>query len=654
MDPLSIAAAAAGLSLAAYLDARLRLADDLTLVKAVAGARLAMASNNRNDRNSLYYVFEKARDKREDEDCYVCDGVGLSWNQVAEESNRLAHYLLAQGLERGDTIALFMPNKLAYPIVWLACLAIDVIPAFINFNLTSAALTHCITVASPKLVLYDSSLSAPISHIASELRDKLFPGKVKMVKWSDEWTKPLSRSGEKGEGEKEKEVEVEGETVLDDKTRKQFSSDRIPDERRSGIQWSSPACLIYTSGTTGLPKAALTLHGRCVVGFRCWTAINSFDRHSRIYTPMPLYHSTALILAVGLSWHSASTVIIGRKFSATRFWEDVRESKANVVQYVGEVLRYLLATPPSHLDKQHAVRLAYGNGCRPDVWEKFRERFGVQVISEFFASSEGNGSLFNHNSNSFGAGAVGSEGALLGLFQKNKQVIVRVDPLTEEPERTKEGMCVRAEADEPGELVIRIEEGSGYQQFAGYYGNKAATEKKIIQDVLVKGDKFFRTGDLLRRSPLGHFYFHDRLGDTFRWRSENVSTTEVAEKLGEVVGEVAVYGVLVPGHDGRAGCAAIPKHAARTLDLDKLAEHVQRMLPRFAQPVFVRVVEELESTGNGKVTKVKHRTEGVDPSVVPSTPDFPIYWLEYSGGKGRYKVLTEGDWKRIGEGKARL
>ncbi|BGP33857.1 hypothetical protein JCM10296v2_005663 [Rhodotorula toruloides] len=295
-----------------------------------------------------------------------------------------------------------MPNKPAYPIVWLACLAIDNVPAFINYNLTGQGLAHCINVAGPPLVLYDSDYASPIAEISSSLSEKN-PG-IKFVRRCDRFNTGV---GEKAQGG------VEGEVRLDEGVLRQMSEKRIPDERRNGVTWQSPCCLIYTSGTTGLPKAALTLHGRCSTASKVWTSLNEFDKKTRIYTPMPLYHSTAALLAVGVAWNAGATVVIGRKFSASSFWKDVRESRANVIQYVGEGLG------------------------------EVRERFGVQVISEFFASSEGNGSLFNHNGNKFGAGAVGKEGMIVGTFQRNKQVLLRVDPLTEEPARGKDGLCIR-------------------------------------------------------------------------------------------------------------------------------------------------------------------------------------------------------------------
>ncbi|GAA5822938.1 hypothetical protein JCM3770_002180 [Rhodotorula araucariae] len=640
------ATAFAGASALAYLDARYRIGDDLRLARGIVKARIALRLNDRRDRNSIYYVFEDAAQKQRDHDCYVCEGTTLSWAEVQTAVNRLAHWLLSQGLARGDTIALYMPNKPAYPIVWLACLAIDVVPAFINYNLTGQSLAHCVAVAEPKLVLYESDLAASIADIAPSL------GSAKLVRWVDSFSKPFS--GEKG---------VQGEMVLDEGVLAQMSTERIPDERRSGIKWSSPCCLIYTSGTTGLPKAALTLHGRCATAAKVWSTLNSFGKNTRIYTPMPLYHSTAAILAVCVAWNARSTVVIGRKFSASTFWRDVRESKADVVQYVGEVLRYLLARPPSPEDKQHCVRLAYGNGCAylsplhcggekltrvTQVWEKFRERFGVQIISEFFASSEGNGSLFNRNGNAFGAGAVGKEGLIVSTFQGSKQVLLRVDPLTEEPARGKDGLAIRAGVNEPGELVILIDNSSPYQAFAGYHNNPSATSKKIIRSVLRPDDTYFRTGDLLRRDGDGHWYFADRLGDTFRWKSENVSTADVAEKLGQVVHEANVYGVLVPSHEGRAGCAAIPLSASKPVDFAALSTHVQRTLPRYAQPLFVRLVPAMESTGTGKQLKVQLRNEGVDPAVVRDE----VWWLK--PGAGGYVPFTREDWAALQAGKHKL
>lgn len=631
MASLSTAALVAGGL--AYLDAR--LGNDLKMASGLVNARIGLATANRKDENSIYYYFDRASKQRPDQDCYVCQDQTLTFNQVAKEVNRLAHWLLSQGLGKGDSIALYLPNKPAYPIIWLACLAINVVPAFINFNLTGEGLVHCINVASPKLVLYESDLSSSITEISNLLRQK--NPSIKFVRWIDRFT---TRPNEEKES-------IEDEVRLDGEVLKQMSDKRVSDKYRKGITWQDPAVYIYTSGTTGLPKAATVTHGRTATAMRVWTKHNGFDRKSRIYTPMPLYHSTASLLAVAVSWNAQACVIIGRKFSASSFWDDVRASNANVIQYVGEVLRFLLAVSASPRDKDHNVYMAYGNGCRPEVWSAFRERFGVRVISEFFASSEGNGSLLNYNANNFGAGAVGREGILVSAAQKTKQVIVKVDALTEEPFRDEHGRCVRAEPNEPGELILFIDMTSPHLAFAGYYGNESGTNKKILKDVFKTGDAWFRTGDLLRRDQDGLYYFCDRLGDTFRWKSENVATTTVAEAVGAVVEHPNVYGVLVPSHEGRAGCVAVPK-AGGPIDFPKLSQHVAKTLPKYAQPLFIRIVDKTETNGTEKQLKVALRNQGVDPDVVQDQ----VWWLHPR--EKVYVPFNRQDWDDLKAGKHRL
>ncbi|GAA5836202.1 hypothetical protein JCM5353_001936 [Sporobolomyces roseus] len=625
---------AAGLAGAAYLNAR--LGNDLAMASGLINARIGLAGENRRDQNSLYYYFDRAHQKRGDADCYVCEDQTLSFNQVAIEVNRLAHWLLSQGLQKGDAIALYLPNKPAYPIIWLACLAINVVPSFINYNLVGDGLVHCINVASPKLIIYESDLTSSIADVASTLRQKT--PSLKFARWVDRFTKEV--------GSIEKQA-IEDEIRLDEGVLRQMSDKRIPDHHRNGVSWQSPCVYIYTSGTTGLPKAATVTHGRTATAMRVWTKHNGFTKNSRIYTPMPLYHSTASILAIAVSWNAQCCVIIGRKFSASTFWKDVRASNADTIQYVGEVLRFLLAVPPSPLDKKHNVKMAYGNGCRPDVWKAFRERFGVQVISEFFASSEGNGSLLNYNANDYGAGAVGREGILVSAAQKSKQIIVKVDSLTEEPYRNEKGFCVRADVNEPGELILFIDMAVPHLAFAGYHGNEAGTNKKILKDVFKKGDAFFRTGDLLRRDQDGLYYFCDRLGDTFRWKSENVATTTVAEALGAVVDHPNVYGVLVPSHEGRAGCAAVPRDGG-PIDFPKLSQHVAKTLPKYAQPLFIRIVDKLETGGTEKQLKVALRNQGVDPDQISDE----VWWLHPT--QKVYVPFTRDDWTALQAGQHRL
>lgn len=350
-----------------------------------------------------------------------------------------------------------------------------------------------------------------------------------------------------------------------------------------------------------------------------------------------------------------STIVIGHKFSAKNFFKDARESDSTIIQYVGETMRYLLATPKNvdpvtgeDLDKKHRIRLAYGNGMRPDVWDKVKQRFNIETIAEFYSSTEGVSGHWNRSTNDFTAGAIGRNGRVTELLLGNSLALVEVDHEKEEPRRDPvTGFCIRVPRGESGELLYALDPADIANKYQGYFNNSSASEKKILRDVFVKGDAWFRTGDTLKWDTEGRWYFTDRIGDTFRWKSENVSTNEVAEVLGSHpdIAEANVYGVLLPHHDGRAGCAAIVlKNGAVDLDAglsESLAVHVLANLPRYALPIFLRVTAELERTGNNKQPKHILRQEGVDPSKV-SVND-RMYWLQ--GNK--YVPFGAKDWEQL-------
>lgn len=402
---------------------------------------------------------------------------------------------------------------------------------------------------------------------------------------------------------------------------------------------------------------------------------------------MPLYHSTAAVLGFSAALIHGATYIVGRRFSARRFWAEVRETDATVVQYVGETMRFLLATPPSYdpvtkecLDKKNKVRMIYGNGLRPDIWEKVKERFGIETVCEFYASTEGTSGAWNKSSNSFSAGAIGRNGFLGNLALSFSTVVVKVDIDTEEPWRdAKTGFCERVPRGEPGELLYKINAENVKESFQGYLNNKAATEKKIMRNVFTKGDAYFRTGDMVRWDQEGRWYFSDRLGDTFRWRSENVSTSEVAHVIGThpAVHESNVYGIRIPHHEGRAGCAclvfeeqiaaegspetATQKQADPTYKtpiirpssdvLKSLADHASANLPKYAVPLFLRVTRTMESTGTLKQQKVALRNEGADLDLMAEKKiDDLWYWFK----DGKYVEFRKGDWEEMKGGRVRL
>ena len=380
----------------------------------------------------------------------------------------------------------------------------------------------------------------------------------------------------------------------------------------------------------------------------------------RWYNCMPMYHGTGGIGAMTCIMSGVS-LAIGKGFSVRNFWRDVRDSESTFFVYVGETARYLLAAPPSTLDNQHKVRCMWGNGLRPDVWLRFRERFGVPETTEFFNSSEGMLSLAVWNRGDFSADCVGHHGALLRFSMRNTFVPVQIDHETDDIARDpKTGFVIRNSYEEGGEIIVKL---ANEKVFSGYWGNPEATAKKYVRDVFEKGDLYYRSGDALKRTPDGRWFFLDRLGDTYRWKSENVSTTEVAEIIGRFPGvfEANVYGVAIPNHEGKAGCAAlsIAPESRQSFDWPALASYSRERLPKYAVPVFIRVAEgEVGGTAshNNKQDKVSLRAEGVDPSLrgsrVLSGKGDEMYWLPPKGD--RYMPFGEKDWQDLLGGTARL
>ena len=364
---------------------------------------------------------------------------------------------------------------------------------------------------------------------------------------------------------------------------------------------------------------------------------------------------------------AGATLALGRKFSTSRFWHEVRQHQATIILYVGETCRYLLSAPPAvdpvtgqNLDRQHRVHTAFGNGLRPDVWNRFKDRFGIERIFEFYGATEGNFATWNVSRNDFSVGAIGRNGWLYALVLRPSVSIVEVDHDTDLPIRDeKSGFCRRVKTGEPGELMFALPPAQVKKRFQGYFGDSAATNKKIMRDVFKKGDAWFRTGDVVRWDGEGRMYFTDRIGDTFRWKSENVSTAEVAHILGlhPSVREANVYGVQLPHHEGRAGCAAIvldpaavgPSGEVSAEALRSIAEHVQKELPRYALPLFLRVLDggRVQTTGTHKHQKHHLREEGVEPA---KTGGDAVYWLS----NGTYTKFGEREWRELNGGRVKL
>ena len=373
---------------------------------------------------------------------------------------------------------------------------------------------------------------------------------------------------------------------------------------------------------------------------------------------MPLYHGTGLIVS-SAALLSGIAVAVTPRFSVSNFWPDVHDSESTMFIYVGETARYLLAAPPHPLERDHKLRMCYGNGMRPDVWQKFQDRFNVPSVAEFFNSSEGMFSLVVWAKNNYLRGCVGHHGLIWRRVLHNVYIPVRFDYESGDIYRDpKTGFAQRVPYEEGGEIMVAI---PNKEAFGGYWRNEEATNKRFATNVFKKGDIYYRAGDALRRALDGHWFFLDRLGDTFRWKSENVSTAEVALALGEYPGiaEANVYGVQIPGHEGRAGCAAInldTAHESSGLDYAGLLDYARSRLPRYAVPVFLRIVQRSSHIHNHKQNKVGLRKEGVDPEKIGIEESAGVddVFMIAKPGTNAYASFDKDDWMALVNGQLRL
>jgi fatty-acyl-CoA synthase len=514
------------------------------------------------------HVIEERAAQFGDAPALLSDRESLTYGALAERANRYSRWALAQGIVKGDCVGLLMPNRPEYMACWLGIAQVGGVVALLNTNQRGASLAHSIDIVAPKHLI-----------VAEELRDALTgPGNL----FSD--------------------------LQLADGL-KQYSGEALTSSERPRVTIADRALYIFTSGTTGLPKAATISHGRVMQWCHWFAGLMNTQPADRMYNCLPMYHSVGGVQAPGAMLAAGGSVVLREKFSASRFWDDIVRWDCTLVQYIGELCRYLLRTEPSAHAIGHRIRMACGNGLRPEVWNAFQTRFRIPRILEFYAATEGNVSLFNVE------GEPGSIGRIPPyLAHRFPAALIRFDVEKGEPVRDEQGFCIRCQPNEVGEAIGRIinDTSNVGGRFEGYTSPEA-TEKKIVRGVFEPGDAWFRTGDLMRKDARGFFYFVDRIGDTFRWKGENVATLEVAEALCAFPGitEANVYGVTVPGADGRAGMATLV--AAGEPDLRALSEHLEHRLPEYARPQFLRIRSEMEVTGTFKYTKTDLVRQGYDP-----------------------------------------
>ena len=536
----------------------------------------------RNPSRLLSTVIEEFAAHLGEEPALLSDGECLTYRGLSGRANRYARWALDQGIAKGEVVGLLMPNRPEYLAIWLGITSAGAVVALLNTNLTGASLAHCINIVAPKHVI-----------VAAEFVDRLTAVLPNLAVAPTTWCHGKTPASFP-------RVDLDIARREDEKLGKAERRPTTIEDR---------ALYIYTSGTTGLPKAANVSHARIMQWSHWFSGMMAAQPADRMFSCLPMYHSVGGVLAPGAMLVAGGSLVIREKLSASRFWSDVTRWDCTLIQYIGELCRYLLHTAPSSKETEHRVRMACGNGLAPDVWDDFKKRFRIPRIFEFYAATEGGVSLFNIEGE---RGAIGRVPPYLA--HRFSPAIVQFDAETGEPVREERGFCIRCRSHEIGEAIGQVQDNEAHtgSRFEGYTSEEDS-EKRILRNVFEPGDRWVRTGDLMRSDDRGFFYFVDRAGDTFRWKGENVAASEVAQAILEFPGirHASVYGVALPFTEGRAGMAALVTDEA--LDLAAFRQHLVERLPHYACPLFVRLLNEVEATGTFKYSKVDLIRQGYDP-----------------------------------------
>ena len=536
----------------------------------------------RNRERILSTVIDELSVELNEKLALLSDRECMSYCALAERAHQYARWAIEQDLAKGEVVALLMSNRPEYFAAWLGITSTGVVVALLNTNLTGSSLAHSINIVAPKQLIASSelnhALASALPHLATD---------------PTVWTHGVDHPA----------------YPRIDLYLNQFpGTPLLPAERRV-VSIDDRALYIYTSGTTGLPKAANLSHARIMQWSHWFAGMMGSGPSDRIYNCLPMYHSVGGVQVIGAALASRGSVVIREKFSARQFWDDVVRWDCTLFQYIGELCRYLLHTPPYTQETNHRLRMVCGNGLAPEVWDAFQTRFGIPQIFEFYAATEGAVSLFNVE------GKRGAIGHVPGyLAHRFAPALVKYDVDRGELVRNAEGFCVRCAPNEAGEAIAKVVDDAAQvgTRFEGY-SNAAASDSKLLRDVFTPGDTWVRTGDLMRKDEQGYFYFVDRIGDTFRWKGENVATSEVSEAICAFPGiqHANVYGVTIPATEGRAGMATLVTEKA--LDLKKLRTHLMNRLPPYARPLFLRIRQEVEVTGTFKYSKTELVKQGFNP-----------------------------------------
>ncbi|WP_111656905.1 long-chain-acyl-CoA synthetase [Isoalcanivorax indicus] len=570
----------------------------------IKGARMSKITDTRTP-VGLARGFQLAVNNNPEGVALMFEDQRFSYRELNAWANRVAHALAARGLRKGDTVAVAIENRPELIATVLGCAKQGICVALLNTSQREKVLIHSINLVEPKAIIVGEEMHQAVEAVRSELSLE----RGGFLFWADRNTR------------EEAGVAPPGYVNLAEALRDM--SDHDPDAVNR-IVLRDPLFYIYTSGTTGMPKAVIFNNGRWWKAYGgLGHAAVGLSKDDRMYCTLPLYHATGMVACWSAIICASAALVLARRFSTSRFWDDVRRYECTSFGYVGELCRYLHDAPRRPGDANNPVRIIVGNGLRPGIWRAFKDRFGIERVVEIYGSSEGNVAF----ANIFGFdNTVG--------FSTVSYAIVEYDKDADKPVRGADGFMKKVKKGEAGLMIGEI---TAKTPFDGYT-DQDKTEKSIFRDVFRKGDAWFNSGDMMRDIGYRHAQFVDRLGDTFRWKGENVSTTEVEQIIDQYpdVQESVVYGVEIPDTNGRAGMARLClKVSLAAFDFEAFVNHLYRYLPIYAVPVFLRIsYDAVETTGTFKYQKNRLKEEGYDLS----RQDNPLYVL--LPGQIDYQPLT--------------
>lgn len=619
-------AAIAGLTALAamYIDAKTFLVSDLhalyTRVRATK-ATMDLVKHLGMDNANVWKILESA-----DESAVALYFEGREWTygELKNETSRLADFLYSLGIREKQIVAVCMDNSPELVFTMFACFKVGCAPALLNATLHGDSLEHVLNISTATTVLTTHATAKQVSEVLPKIGRNI---------------KPFVLDYGSYEAQNTRFDVVKGSEL------RPTASLPYPGK----LSFADPGVLLYTSGTTGRPKA-IQLHTAFLHVIGHPLGLMRITPDDRIYSVLPLYHGTAMIGLMS-ALNNGATLCLGRKFSASNFWKEAKVSRANRMMYIGELCRYLVAQPVSPHDKDHFITYAFGNGLRKSVWTQFRDRFGIHTVHEFMAATDGVGAFENKNTGEFGVGAVGHRGWLLRAVPSPIKFIKHDVEIGQPWRDPKTGLCKLADVNEPGEMVAEVTIPSMHRP---YFGDKKATEAKFIHDVLKKGDRYNRMGDLLMMDSDGLIWFSDRIGDTFRAKGENVATSDIERQVSTIpqVSDATVYGIPLRerGYDGQVGMLAmsLKQESDEQKVMTNLASHLRKGLPSYAVPRFVRIMKEINITATFKHQKNVLRKQAFD-NVGGDT----VYWLP-DERSATYVKMTKEALGSIARGEARL